>query len=514
MEQTSESCRESAPTLNERAICNGTQVTIPPEAEVLLSLGPKFALPHTKSDPVFFYHMLADIECILKSENDASIQDRTRCAVANVVLNHLHRGENQNSHQDPLVKFCKSAEKVTRKFLKEHPDVAVVKSDKGNKTVLMPSQDYQSKMLELLRDRETYEPISRDPTTRFQQQNNSIVRRLRNLELIDAKTAKHLTTYKAVCPRIYGQPKAHKQGLPLRPVVPNMTAPSYHLSKFVSNILQQSLVSAYNIQDSYSFCEFINGVTLPEKHVLISLDVKSLFTSIPRTLVINNIIMRWDTIRSNTNICLDLFLEIVDFCMSSSYCKFNGQHYLQVSGTAMGNPVSPALADLVMESLLDTVLQKLDFPLPFIRKYVDDLIMAIPLNKLQHIMDIFNSYDIHIQFTYELEVENCLPFLDMLLTRHDNQKVTTRWYQKPIASGRFLNFHSFHPMNQKLNTAKNFIKRVNKLSTDLDEHDKIKIIDDQLKQNGFPKSLRNRLTNRMNEHSMNEQHRSSPRGCP
>ncbi|XP_062702025.1 uncharacterized protein LOC134285401 [Aedes albopictus] len=238
--------------------------------------------------------------------------------------------------------------------------------------------------------------------------------------------------------------------------------------------------------------------------------IKSLFTSIPRRLVINNIIMRWDTIRSNTNICLDLFLEIVDFCMSSSYCKFNGQHYLQVSGTAMGNPVSPALADLVMESLLDTVLQKLDFPLPFIRKYVDDLIMAIPLNKLQHIMDIFNSYDIHIQFTYELEVENCLPFLDMLLTRHDNQKVTTRWYQKPIASGRFLNFHSFHPMNQKLNTAKNFIKRVNKLSTDLDEHDKIKIIDDQLKQNGFPKSLRNRLTNRMNEHSMNEQHRSSP----
>lgn len=133
------------------------------------------------------------------------------------------------------------------------------------------------------------------------------------------------------------------------------------------------------------------------------------------------------------------------------------------------------------------------------RKYVDDLITAIPIDQLQHIIDTFNSYDIHIQFTYELEVENRLPFLDMLLCRHDNQKITTRWYQKPIASGRFLNFRSFHPMSQKLNTAKNFIKRVDQLSTDLDEQDKNNIIDEQLKINNYPKSLRRRLANRMNE---------------
>ncbi|XP_062709972.1 uncharacterized protein LOC134288627 [Aedes albopictus] len=283
-----------------------------------------------------------------------------------------------------------------------------------------------------------------------------------------------------------------------------MTSPSYELSKYVGRIIQQSLVSSYNIKDSFLFCQFINGVTLPDDHVLISLDVKALFTSIPKSLVINSIIMRWNEISPNTNINLDLFLEIVEFCIDSSYFRFDGQHYLQVFGTAMGNPLSPSIEDWVMETLLDTVIRMLKIPLPFLRKFVDDLITAIPLNQLQHVLETFNSYDVHIQFTYELEVDNKLPFLDMLLIRQSNQKVTTQWYQKPIASGRFLNYFSCHPMSQKLNMAKNLASRVNLLSTDLDNQAKVKIIDEQLKINYYPKSLRHRIANRMNENRSDE----------
>lgn len=209
--------------------------------------------------------------------------------------------------------------------------------------------------------------------------------------------------------------------------------------------------------------------------------------------------MRWDEIRPNTNISLDLFLEIMEFCIDASYFRFDGQHYLQVFGTAMGNPLSPSIADWVMETLLDTVVRMLEIPLPFLRKFVDDLITAIPLNKLQHVLETFNSYDIHIQFTYELEVDNKLPFLDMLLIRQNNQTVKTQWYQKPIASGRFLNYLSYHPMSQKLNMATNLAKRVYLLSTDLDDQAKVKIIDEQLKINDYPKALRHRIANRMNE---------------
>ncbi|XP_055527126.1 uncharacterized protein LOC129719751 [Wyeomyia smithii] len=167
----------------------------------------------------------------------------------------------------------------------------------------------------------------------------------------------------------------------------------------------------------------------------------------------------------------------------------------------MGNPLSPALADLVMENLLDSVLRILDFKPPFIWKYVDDLLMSIPPDKIQQVMDIFNNHNPHIQFTYELEIDKRIPFLDMLLIRTDDQQIKTEWYMKPIASGRFLNYNSQHPLHQKINVATNFINRVQRLSTNLEDAEINAIIDKQLNLNSYPKGLRRRLINRKQQHN-------------
>ncbi|XP_053681982.1 uncharacterized protein LOC128732703 [Sabethes cyaneus] len=494
-----ESSNSQTPQGNPKALYNGTSKQIPPQMEVLLSLGPNFALPSCKIDKIVFFHLIAEIENILKTNTDTAVQDRTRCSITNSVLNHIYHN-NHTNQTDHCLQFYNDAVKITKTFLKENPDVLVTKSDKGNKTVLISKDDYQTKMMQLLDSQQTYQKISRDPTSRYQQKNNNIVQRLLNLKLIDKKTALKLSTHNAVCPRIYGQPKAHKAGLPLRPVVPNMTAPSYQLSKYVSKIIQNSTNSQYNIKDSFTFCEYINTVKLPIGYVLISLDVTSLFTSIPKALVIHDIINNWTNIDKHTDINLDLFLEIVEFCIDSSYFKYNNQHYQQLDGTAMGNPLSPALADLVMENLLDSVCRLLDFKPPFIRKYVDDLILTIPPDKIQHVLNTFNSHHPNIQFTYELEVDRRLPFLDMLLIRTADQSVKTQWYIKPISSGRFLDYNSQHPLHQKLNVAKNFINRVNKLSTNPDKAEVIAIVEKQLSLNSYPKALRRRLINRMDEH--------------
>ncbi|XP_053691801.1 uncharacterized protein LOC128740287 [Sabethes cyaneus] len=278
-----------------------------------------------------------------------------------------------------------------------------------------------------------------------------------------------------------------------------MTAPSYELSKFVGKMIQNSIDSSYNIKDSFEFCDFINSVTLPPGYSLISLDVVSLFTCIPKDLVCHDVICGWEQIKPHAkNICVDLFLELVEFCIDASFFKFDGRFYKQTFGTAMGNPLSPTIADLVTETLLDCVLKRLNVKLPFIKKYVDDLVTAIPLDKLDHVVDTFNSYNPNIQFTCEIEENNRLPFLDMLLVRHDDQHISTEWYQKPIASGRFLNYLSAHPPHQKINMAINFINRVDKLSPGLSEASKLEIMHRHLELNDYPKKLRNRLINRRN----------------
>lgn len=72
---------------------------------------------------------------------------------------------------------------------------------------------------------------------------------------------------------------------------------------------------------------------------------------------------------------------------------------------------------------------------------------------------------IRIQFTFELEHDNYIPFLDMTVYRDETiREYVTNWYRKPVASGRMFNYHSIHPMSQRISAALGLIDRVNRLS--------------------------------------------------
>ncbi|XP_062706909.1 uncharacterized protein LOC115256058 [Aedes albopictus] len=458
-------------------------------------MGPKFALPMQRVQANTVYHLIADIESILRTNPDKTTQDRNRCLIGTQVQNFLSRPSLQQQNT-PLSRFCTSAAKATKKFLTEHPDLCIIESDKGKKMVVMRLPDYEAKMLELLNEPNIYRILAKDPTSGIQLSTNNMVKRLTDLRLIDKQTRSTLQTQTSTCPRIYGQPKAHKPNLPLRPVVPTITAPTYQLSKYIASILQRTFTSQYNIVDSFSFAKFINETTIPDDHILVSFDVVSLFTKIPKELIMRSIIFRWDDIKQGTNINLDLFLEIIELCVDSSYFRFRDTYYLQTFGTAMGSPLSPILADYVMEDLLNDVTGKLQNNIPILKKYVDDLFLVLPATLVQHILNAINQYNPHLQFTVEVEKDRSLPFLDTLVIRNADQSLRTSWYSKPIASGRLLNYLSFHPTSMKINVATNFIRRVTSLTTSTSIDQQKQIIFQVLRQNNYPSSLINRLLTR------------------
>jgi hypothetical protein len=131
-----------------------------------------------------------------------------------------------------------------------------------------------------------------------------------------------------------------------------------------------------------------------------------------------------------------MFLKMVRFIFRSSYFVFNGKFHGQWEGSGMGLPPSPNFADLVMTCLLNYVKKVLDFEVLFVKKYVDDLVLSIPKGKIAVLLEIFNGFNQHIKFTFEMEQDRKLPFLDLLLSVEENGEITTSWYMKPIASGR------------------------------------------------------------------------------
>jgi len=147
--------------------------------------------------------------------------------------------------------------------------------------------------------------------------------------------------------------------------------------------------------------EKLNNVNISDKHVLISLDVISLFTNIPLDLAIESVSKRWDYIASGCSIPREEFLCALRLIFDSTYFQFDGTIYKQNFGTPMGSPLSPIISDL-MRDLKERTLEILDHSLPSYFRYVDDIAMAILSDSINKVLNIFNSFHPRLQFTLEV----------------------------------------------------------------------------------------------------------------
>jgi len=77
--------------------------------------------------------------------------------------------------------------------------------------------------------------------------------------------------------------------------------------------------------------------------------------------------------------------------------------------------VSVTVANLVMEDVEERALASYPTPPPFWKRFVDDTCTAIPPDHLESFHNHLNSIEPSIEFTYELEEQGKLPFLDLLI---------------------------------------------------------------------------------------------------
>lgn len=83
-------------------------------------------------------------------------------------------------------------------------------------------------------------------------------------------------------------------------------------------------------------------------------------------------------------------------------------------------------------------------------QYVDDLLTAVPLDKVQNTLQMFNSFNPQLQFTVKVETDSSVPFLDTLVVRGLDNIVRLDWYRKSTSPGRYIPF-SPYPYKQKIN---------------------------------------------------------------
>ena len=151
---------------------------------------------------------------------------------------------------------------------------------------------------------------------------------------------------------------------------------------------------------------------IPENAILVTLDVSSLYTNIPNHEGMLAVAehLRSDPEKQQIGPHILKLLKLVLHSMSFT---FNGDHYLQIGGTAMGTATAPNYANLFMDRFETKALANWPLkPLIWLR-FIDDIfiIWTHGEDKLDEFITYLNSIHPTIKFTHESSTTQ-INFLD------------------------------------------------------------------------------------------------------
>ena len=192
-------------------------------------------------------------------------------------------------------------------------------------------------MENILNDASKFECLSpaatADRTVTIEAKLQNRLRELLNSEQLPEQVYDEARTIGSQRPRMYGLPKTHKIGTPLRPIL-SMVASSHHeLAKWLASILQPVLeqFSTNCIKDSFTFAQTMQDLRLERKDVyLCSFDTSSLFTNV---LLEETISICAEALYKDPSSALPIpqavFVELMESATSSLEFSFNDTMYKQ-----------------------------------------------------------------------------------------------------------------------------------------------------------------------------------------
>ncbi len=292
-------------------------------------------------------------------------------------------------------------------------------------------------------------------------------------------------------PRFFGQLKIHKPEKPLRPIVSSRGSPTYNLAKHLTKLLHPLVgKTPHHVPNSAGFIDIIKGIELQTSDVLVSFDVKSLFTNVPtdKACQITKSVLEQDkTLTNRTSLTPDQIHDLLLTCVKSTYFQWREVFYRQALGTPMGSPISQVLANIFMGDFEQKALGTARLKPKLWLRYVDDtfIIWSHGLEKLDDFLSHLNRQHPNIQFTMETETSDSLPFLDVLISKRADGSLAHSVYRKPTHTDRYLNARSFHPPSVKASVNRTLLRMAHIICDDEHLPKELEHLNTVLKENGY-----------------------------
>ncbi|XP_072050367.1 uncharacterized protein [Amphiura filiformis] len=355
-----------------------------------------------------------------KSSWQPKSRDPTLECFIKAVNNEIETFKETRDVRDNLSKH----ERLALESLQKREDIIIKEADKGSAVVVMNKSDYIDKALEHLSDTNFYNKLDHDPTSEISEKVTDTIHSLSENGCIDDDTYEYLI-----------------------PEHPTAGLPSY-------------------VKDTTDFLNKLDSLKdIPNDSILVSLDVKGLYTNIPHDDGITACKEALDN-RTNKTPSTDDLINLLELTLKSNNFVFNDEHYLQTSGTAMGAKFSPSYANIFMGwhegTLFNTSALK---PLVWYR-YIDDIFMIWTHSKdeLEQFINHANQIHPSIKFTSDYSPSQ-VNFLDVAVKLSEGQ-IHTDLYSKPTDKHTYLLPTSCHPRHCTRNIPYSLALRLRRICSD------------------------------------------------
>ncbi|KYN19992.1 hypothetical protein ALC57_07763 [Trachymyrmex cornetzi] len=114
--------------------------------------------------------------------------------------------------------------------------------------------------------------------------------------------------------------------------------------------------------------------------------------------------------------------------------------------------------------------------------------ILFPNNKINYILDVFNSYNDRVKFTCDQNYDGSINFLDVIVKVEEGY-IKIDYYKKPTDFGRYLTFYSNHPLDHKRGVIIGLLDRIILLSHPEFHNKNIETMINTLLNNGYPLDL-------------------------
>ena len=306
-----------------------------------LSHGLKFGLPPKKLNYCKFFlpfeKLYADLKnCPIYNNNSGDGLNRICNSVKNVAFETFYTySPTKNENYNRIINSLKS--------LSEDQNIVIIKPDKGNGVVILDKADYHSKMHSILQDSSKFMIVNEDwfkSIIKNEDQVNRFLSSLLQEKSIDKATYDYLRVSSSKPGVLFGLPKVHKEGVPLRPILSSIGTCGYNIAKFFVPYLEKLTTNKFTVKDSFTFAQEISSFQSSDNFVMASFDIKSLFTNIPLDETIN---IAANSLYSDNNSFLSLsitqFRKFLGLAVKNTLFYFNDKLYRQIDGVAMGSPI-------------------------------------------------------------------------------------------------------------------------------------------------------------------------------